>query len=81
MWLYIILNFILQNYKITAILNNGDYWSDGTTDNKSINCSIKKAIPKLESNPNNIETNEILTEKIIKLNYEIPGTIIIKVSK
>ncbi len=61
-------------YSIVATLNEGYTWSDGSKDNKTITCSIKRAIPNLSLTPPGTGTTKI--EKLTTtLNTNVSGTI------
>ncbi|MCI6265255.1 MAG: prepilin-type N-terminal cleavage/methylation domain-containing protein, partial [Erysipelotrichaceae bacterium] len=67
-------------YKVTAKLEEGYIWQDGTKEDKTITCTIKKAFPMLVLDPNgedntNIEIGKDLTTK---LTSNVDGKITIK---
>ena len=67
-------------YEVKAKLSEGYIWEDGTFTDKTITCSIKKAIPTLILNPNGTDNSLIELKKDIttELTSNIDGTITIK---
>ena len=72
-------------YKVTANLNTSNdnklnIWSDGTTEEKYINCTIKKAKPVINIITTDSTNAEILSNITANLTSNTKGTMILKVS-
>lgn len=79
-------NFVFTNntqtnagtYEVKAKLSEGYIWEDGTFTDKTITCSIKKAVPVLTLNPNGTDNSTIEKNITTELTSNINGSISIK---
>lgn len=62
------------NYNVTATLSNGYTWSDNTTENKTITCSISKYIPIINITDEISEVTVGSEAVAMKLSSTVPGT-------
>lgn len=62
------------NYNVTATLSNGYTWSDNTTENKTITCSISKYIPIMNITDEISEVTIGSEAVAMKLSSTVPGT-------
>jgi len=62
------------NYNVTATLSNGYTWSDNTTENKTITCSISKYIPIINITDEISEVTIGSEAVAMKLSSTVPGT-------
>ena len=67
-------------YKVTAKLDSGYHWTDGTTEDKYINCTIKKATPDISINPNGILTGKVGEIVTTNITTDTEGKLTIKSS-
>ena len=67
-------------YKVTAKLTTDYQWTDGTTEDKTINCTIEKASPSIETTPKGTTNQQVGTTMKVGITSNTNGTITLKSS-